>query len=213
MGKYKKGINGRFTGKIGNTVGSTWKGISYMKSLPDFSNTKATEKQISHRAKFRFASKFLQPLYPVIKIGFRTQVIHRSPQNTAMAELMNYAMEGDYPDFKVKLENLVLSLGSLKNTNRPTVVIQDTQAIFSWSESSNNSSNEFATNGVIMVAIAEGVYPEYSICDHTRSEGSAGLYLPDVPSGTQIHCYLAFVAMDDSNRVSNSVHVGTVNMP
>lgn len=34
MGKIKKGVFGEFTGKVGNLVGCTWKGIPYMRTRP-----------------------------------------------------------------------------------------------------------------------------------------------------------------------------------
>ncbi|MCW3789752.1 DUF6266 family protein [Plebeiibacterium sediminum] len=212
MGTYIKGINGRFTGKVGSTVGSQWKGISVMKSLPDFSNHKASKKQLAHRAKFRLATKFLQPLYPVIQLGFKNQDSLKSPQNAAMSELMKYTIEGEYPDYKVNLNNLVLAVGSLKGTNRPSVEANGEEVVFTWRY--NASSDEmFKDNGVILVAIAEGYYPEYTIGQNVRSEGTASMYLPDAPPGTVVHCYIAFAAMDDTNRVSNSVHAGTVIIP
>ncbi len=212
MGTYIKGINGRFTGKVGSTVGSQWKGISVMKSLPDFSNYKASEKQLAHRAKFRLATKFLQPLYPVIQLGLKNQDSLRSPQNIAMSELLKYTIEGEYPDYKVNLDNLVIAVGPLKATNRPSVEANGEEVVFTWRYNASNDEL-FADNGVILVAIAEGYYPEYSICKNIRSEGTASMYLPDAPAGTVVHCYIIFAAMDDTNRVSNSVHAGTVIIP
>ncbi|MCW3804846.1 DUF6266 family protein [Plebeiibacterium marinum] len=212
MGTYKKGINGRFTGKVGNTVGSQWKGIPVMKSLPDFSNHKASEKQLAHRAKFSLATKFLQPLYPVIQLGFQNQDNLKSPYNAAMSELIKYTIEGEYPNCRVNLENLVLAVGPLQVANRPSVEINGEEVVFNWRYKASNN-DLFANNGVIMVAIAEGYYPEYSICESIRSAGTATMLLPDAPPGTEVHCYLAFAAMDDSKRVSNSIHVGTVVIP
>ncbi len=85
--------------------------------------------------------------------------------------------------------------------------------LFLTGDTKPSNNDLFANNGVIMVAIAEGYYPEYSICESIRSEGTASMYLPDAPPGTEVHCYLAFAAMDDSKRVSNSIHVGTVVIP
>jgi hypothetical protein len=34
MGIIKQGILGGFSGKVGNVVGGTWKGIDYMRVLP-----------------------------------------------------------------------------------------------------------------------------------------------------------------------------------
>ncbi len=218
MGKIDNGILGGFNGKVGNVVGSTWKGISYMRAKAPSVKRKASDKQIAHRTRFRMASKFLQPLYPILEIGFKNLTIHRSPQNAAMAELMNYALDGEYPDFKINLDNVTLSIGTLKVPNKRSVVFEEDHIVFTWNESKNDQGNTSVTEalskqGVIMVAIAEGAYPEYSINDYTREKGTGNLYPPEVPSGTVIHCYLAFDVLDESTRVSNSIHVGTVIMP
>jgi hypothetical protein len=34
MGTIKQGILGGFSGKVGTVVGASWKGIAYMRSLP-----------------------------------------------------------------------------------------------------------------------------------------------------------------------------------
>lgn len=34
MGTIKQGILGGFSGKVGNVVGASWKGIDYIRSLP-----------------------------------------------------------------------------------------------------------------------------------------------------------------------------------
>ncbi|MDD3723512.1 MAG: DUF6266 family protein, partial [Lutibacter sp.] len=52
MGTIKKGILGGFSGKVGSVVGSTWNGISYMRSLPASVKNPRTEKQMSQRSKF-----------------------------------------------------------------------------------------------------------------------------------------------------------------
>ena len=45
MGKIKKGVFGEFTGKVGNLVGCTWKGIPYMRTRPANMTNPRTEKQ------------------------------------------------------------------------------------------------------------------------------------------------------------------------
>ena len=54
MGTVKKGILGDFSGKVGSVVGSNWKGIGYIRSLPKKVGNPRTLPQKSHRAKFRF---------------------------------------------------------------------------------------------------------------------------------------------------------------
>ncbi len=34
MGSYSKGANGTFSGKVGSVVGTSWRSIDYLRSLP-----------------------------------------------------------------------------------------------------------------------------------------------------------------------------------
>lgn len=52
MGVIKRGILGGFSGKIGNVVGSSWKGIAVIKSLPLSVANPQTTSQTTQRSKF-----------------------------------------------------------------------------------------------------------------------------------------------------------------
>ncbi len=52
MGKIKQGILGGFSGKVANVVGSSWKGIAVMKSLPLSVANPKTAAQILQRRRF-----------------------------------------------------------------------------------------------------------------------------------------------------------------
>jgi hypothetical protein len=64
MGKFTKGINGGFFGKTDSVVGSKWKGINYMRGLPDPVKRKASPLQAAQQERFRFVSRFLQGIQP-----------------------------------------------------------------------------------------------------------------------------------------------------
>lgn len=57
MGVIKRGILGGFSGRVANVVGSAWKGIAYMKSLPLSVANPRTTPQVNQRNKFRGASE------------------------------------------------------------------------------------------------------------------------------------------------------------
>src|SRR5690606_15981400 len=58
MGKIKRGILGGFQGKVANVVGSSWKGIAVMKSLPLSVANPNTAKQQTARGKFSYATRY-----------------------------------------------------------------------------------------------------------------------------------------------------------
>ena len=55
MGTIKQGILGGFSGKVGTVVGSSWKGISYMRGQAQSVKNPRTAKQMAQRDKFSLA--------------------------------------------------------------------------------------------------------------------------------------------------------------
>lgn len=53
MGKIKQGILGGFNGKVANVIGSSWKGIGYMRSMPLSVANPRTTKQVGQRERFK----------------------------------------------------------------------------------------------------------------------------------------------------------------
>ena len=212
MGKYGNGILGGFNGKVGNVVGATWKGITYMKAIQNTGNKKATEKQIVQRAKFGFAAQFLQPLYPVIQIGFKTLGIKQSAQNAAIAHLLNYAITGEYPAFAVDYENLYLAKGSIKVADSASIVVEDDHITFNWNDT-DKAMKLLGEEQALLVGISNGYYPSYSIDEYTRENRTGALSFPNAPSGSLVHCYLAFAETENLKRASNSIYLGTVSIP
>ncbi|TAJ06835.1 hypothetical protein DMA11_22420 [Marinilabiliaceae bacterium JC017] len=211
MGRYIKGILGGFSGKIGNIIGGKWKGIHYMRSLSDTRSNEPTEKQIIHRAKFSFASRFLQPLQPVLKVGFRTQDKNRSPQNAAMSDLMRNVIEGDYPSYRVNFEKLRISKGSLVVANAYQVELADGQINFTWTDTPEIAKS-YGNNLALLVATGEDIYPTYSFTEILRSEQSGSIPVPTGVPGTKIYCYLAFAHEDLNREVSNSKLAGIITL-
>lgn len=58
MGIIKRGILGGFSKSVANVVGSSWKGIAYMKSKPLSVANPRTTPQVNQRSKFKGASLF-----------------------------------------------------------------------------------------------------------------------------------------------------------
>ncbi len=221
MAKFKNGILGGFNGKVGNIVGSSWKGITYMRAKPGKSNKKASEKQIKQRAKFLFAANFMQALYPIIQVGFRKMEIHKSAKNAAMSELLNYTIEGEYPDYGVNFRNLKLSKGSLDIPQNCTVALQEGRVVFNWSMDSGSEDTEevdkhllaLSKDKMILVTLANGYTPTYTLHKYVRLDLSGDLGLPNAPSGTEVHCYLACASSNENRTVSNTVYAGSVVIP
>lgn len=65
MGIIKRGILGGFSGKVGNVVGSSWKGISVLRVMPLSVGGETTVKQAEQRGAFGIISKFASSILTV----------------------------------------------------------------------------------------------------------------------------------------------------
>jgi hypothetical protein len=211
MGRFIKGIMGGFSGKVGNIIGGTWRGISYMRSLSDRRNHQPTERQIMQRERFAFAVRFLQPIHPVIKLGYRNQANQKAPINVALAHVIKHVVEGDYPDYRINYSSLEIAKGILPAPKNPVLQVVDGQLNVSWRESAADLKH-YGDNHVVLLVLGEGLYPSYSIGEFSRSDLQATLPLPAGAAGTVLHCYLTFLHASE-NSVSNSYYAGSVELP
>lgn len=94
MAIIKRGILGGFSNKIGNVVGTSWKGISVMRSLPQSVHNPKTEAQEEQRTNFTVASKLgSQLLDSVIKPFWDKKAIRMSGYNLWVQTNINKWLE------------------------------------------------------------------------------------------------------------------------
>lgn len=65
MAIIKRGILGGFSGRVGNVVGSSWKGISVLRVMPLSVGGETTVKQAEQRSAFSIISKFASSILTV----------------------------------------------------------------------------------------------------------------------------------------------------
>ena len=97
MGKIKQGILGGFSGKTGTVVGSSRKGISVIRGIAPSIAQPNTEAQLAQRLRFSVVGKFLHPLVPFLRIGFKKGAVKMSGVNAAMSYNLQNALTGAYP--------------------------------------------------------------------------------------------------------------------
>lgn len=206
MAIIKKGINGAFSGTVGNTVGSSWRQIDYIKSLPKPSNKPASERQLAQRAKFAMAVSFLRPIKPLLNIGFSDKAQGKQTGfNRALQTLMNDAVRGAYPDFTIDLSAVTFARGGL---NAPTslVVEQDDGIILRW-DPLVNKYNSFADDELLVIAYNEskGFMNVYD--GARREDGNMSIPLPPSFVGDEI-AFWGFMVHRDGQKTSDSVFAG-----
>ena len=113
MAKFKNGILGPISGKLGPIVGASWKGIPYLRTAPKSDvKRKATPAQLASRQKFNFLNLFLVPFHPYLSNGFRNSCGNKTEINAGFSA--NYKhINGEYQNFSIALNQLKLSEGRL----------------------------------------------------------------------------------------------------
>ena len=112
MGKLINGINGPFLGKVGNGIGSSWKGIPYIKGPYKKRTGKASEGEKGNRNKFGMAQRWLQPALPFVREGFKNYSPTVDGFLAAKSWLLLHSFEGIQPDISINPALVKLSHGS-----------------------------------------------------------------------------------------------------
>ena len=111
MGKISQGILGGVSGTVGNVVGGSWKGISYLRVKADHHNDANTEKQVNQRTKFSACIAFAKSILDtIIRPIWSKKAVKMSGYNLfTKTNLQVFDENGEIPDFSA----LQISIGDL----------------------------------------------------------------------------------------------------
>jgi len=207
MATILNGITGGFSGKVGNIIGGSWKGIDYMRSRATSIAQPNTPAQLEQRARFRTVGKFLRPLIPFLRIGFKSQAVKMSGFNAAMSFNLGNAIIGTYPAFDIDYSKVSVSQGNLAGPLNPTTVSATAGAIqFTWEDNSWETDASAADQAVLVVYNPARQAAVSVIGGITRAVGAQTITLPDAFAGDEVQCYIAFTNASKS-VISNSQYV------
>src|SRR6476661_3299475 len=139
MATIKNGINGPVSGKIGNVVGSSWRGINILRSVPK-APTHFSDKQLANQLRMKLAQLFLKQFIPVVRIGFKDDTIIPTAFNSALSFNKKNAIAGEYPNLYLDYAAVKLSQGPLYIPEAIQIAEDDAGLHFSW-------DNEIGLNG------------------------------------------------------------------
>lgn len=104
---------GTFRGRIGNIVGSTWKGKQVIRQRQTAIKAGFSEQQIQHQIKFSLVAKMLQPLTELVKLSFSQDPARMTRNNKAFSLNYRRAITGTYPDLRIDYNLVILGRGKL----------------------------------------------------------------------------------------------------
>jgi hypothetical protein len=211
MGKIKSGILGGFNGTVGPIVGSSWKGISVIKSRPPHKRRRSTEGQLRQMAKLKLMTPFVRPLTGLLNRTYDHEDLKMSCFNKTLSYNMRNAISGDYPAFVINYPRVVLGVGDLMNPDHVFVHSAEAGLIsITWNDNSGEGSAR-ATDQAFVAVYAEDL--GRWIAGDPGSQRNAGIYTLEVGAfrGRAVHTYIGFLSAD-ARFVSTSLYAGTVNI-
>lgn len=209
MGKISQGILGGISGKVGNVVGASWKGIDYLRIKPTNVANPRTVGQVNQRTKFTATLGFLQPNLEFIKIGFKNYAVKKTAFNVAMSYVLKNAITGIEPDFEVDYGLALLSRGTLAPAlNGSTDLTTPGEVSFSWDDNSTDGNALATDKAMLLVYNPAKKASIYTLAGAERSTGMDNLVIPPTYAGDTVELYISFIS-EDGKKVSDSVYLGS----
>lgn len=213
MGTIKQGILGGFSGKVGTVIGSSWKGISYMRGQAQHVKNPRSAGQVNQRTKFALVLSFLQPVVPYIRVGYKSQAAKQTEFNAAMSYTIKNAVTGSYPSYALDFTKIIVSKGGLT---------QVTGAIATWDNNRNEVKIDWTDNSGVGNALATDkampfIYNKdkgetiYDTAGATRATHTQSLTVPNDWEGDKVEVYLGMVS-EDGKEVADSIYLGEVTL-
>jgi hypothetical protein len=201
MGKYNQGILGPFSGKVGSVVGSSWKGVNYIKSLPG-PNTSNTEAQQKQRSRFKsvvsLASSLLPSLIrPVWNLSSGKMTGYNLFVKTNMPAFDESGVLVNYSDFHASVG--ALPLPESLNVQDDADVVSGVE--LSWKDDSVTGIGNADDKLHLLVMNSERVHILNTAS--VRSDESAEITLP--VSVGDVHVY-AFFGTTDGGKFSTDLY-------
>jgi len=209
MGRIKKGVLGGFSGQVGTVVGASWKGISYMRSLPLSIRNPRTLAQRSQRSKFALTLRLLQPINALLRSGWKLYARGQSPFNSAMSFMLANAIRGAYPDYSIDPAKVLVSRGSLTPAAGALAVAVDNNIEFSWDDNSGVNAAKQTDKALIAIINADKNQAITDDAGAERMSKTQTVSLPSNWSGDEVQVYLGFIS-EDGKEVANSVYLGAI---
>jgi hypothetical protein len=209
MGTIKKGILGGFSGKVGTVVGGSWKGIAYMRSLPQKVKNPRTEGQVSQRSKFALTMYYLKPMTAFLRTGWKLYAHRQSPINAAMSYALANAVTGAYPDYEIDPSKVLVSRGSLATAVNANANDVGGSIDISWDDNSNVSNAKQTDKALVAIVNPTKGEAVTITAGEERMTGYQNTVIPADWSGDEVQVYLGFIS-EDGKEVSNSVYLGAI---
>jgi hypothetical protein len=212
MATFEKGILGGFSGKVGNVVGSRWRGKNVMRSLPQRGKYTPSEKQEEQRDKFKTVISFLSPLTDILNEYFGSPQGDKSRYNLATSYHLKNAVESTTLGMAMEYSKVLISKGDLRGIDGGTVAAAAAQTLnFTWQDNSGQGKAT-ATDAFMVVIYVPDLGMYYTNLDvATRDATTASITLPNYMASFEVEVWASF-SKPATNFAANSTYLGAVTV-
>lgn len=211
MGTIQKGILGGFSGKVGNVIGGSWKGIDYMRSKSSRKSATVTQKQKEQQMKFALIAKFQQPLTNLLARTFKSFAIKMTGANSAMSYNLRNAITGIYPGFAIDYSRILVSRGDMPNAVNPAAAALSAGiVVYTWVNNTGAGKTKDSDQAVLVAYCPEMQQCIYTDEGPARSEEEGQLDLSAF-TGKQVQTWVAFIS-ENGKEIATSVFTGALTV-
>lgn len=202
MGIIKSGILGGFKNKVGPVVGSSWKGISVMRGMPESVANPNTVAQQVQRTKFSRVSKFAsQLLTSVIKPYWDSDAKKMSGYNAFVQRNIDAFAVDNEP----AMEAILMTRGRLAPTEiKNTSMLSENNVQIAWDGASVGLGQSSMDIAHAVVTDTQGNVLGVSTADEFRDNSLLEVTLPLEYKPIQSVYVFLFFTSADSKSVSDS---------
>lgn len=210
MGRITQGILGGFSGTVGTVIGGNWKGIDYMRSMPNKKAGSSTQAQLEQQAKFALMIKFISSMNGLLMDTFRNYAIKMTGQNSALSYNLKNAITGVYPAYSIDFTKVLVSRGDLPNALAPAAAKSSNNIAFTWTDNSGTGKAKPTDNTVLVVYCFDLNQTIYTIGTSTRADNGEDFDCSNF-AGKKVQTYIGFISADNK-EIANSIYTGEIQL-
>ncbi len=212
MATFEKGILGGFSGKVGNVVGSRWRGKNIMRSLPQRGSYAPTARQEEQREKFKTVIGFLSPIVEILSLYFGSPQGDKSRSNLATSYHLKNAVVSTPLGMVMDYPKVLISKGELRGLDGGTLAAAANRVLnFTWQDNSGQGKAT-ATDSFMVVVYAPELNLFYTnVAVATRDATTATVTLPDFMTGFEVEVWASF-HKPGTNFAAMSTYMGAITV-
>lgn len=194
MATQANNIFGSFSGKVGQVVGTSFRGMAVLRMAPGKSTKKPSPAQVLQRAKFSAAMGFLNPIKPFLAERFGKMEGTKAPFDLALSYHLREAIQVEGDDLQIIYPKVCISKGHLRGVEGTSAIVEPNDLLtVQWTD---NSIQSFANpDDLLTIVLYAPSSSEFYFFENIaqRPDASVQLPLPDKAVGVQIYCWATFI--------------------